>query len=155
MTSAAERRGWLREHTHVKLHGSSAEHDALRQVLDDLGPANLLARKLAEVENLKAGLHAGSTLAEELGLRELVIEVGRMPGGVGAVPRYFLKVRNQRTAEICLEWEEPRDQRRTNPAQHKGEEGDALTRKLHEGGGSECGGSSSATSTPRSTPSLR
>ena len=159
VTSAAERRGWLREHTHVKLHGSSAEHESLRHVLDNLGPANLLARKLAEVENLKAGLHAGSTLAEELGLRELVIEVGRMAGGAAAVPRYFLKVRNQRTAEICLEWEEPRDQRRTNPAQHKTEEGDALTRKLHEGGpeggGSKCGGSSSATSTPRSTPSLR
>jgi hypothetical protein len=146
VTKAAEQKGWLREHTNVKLHGSSPEHTALRELIGRLGPEKLLARKLSEVERQAAGVDA-TTLADELGLKQLVIEVGRLPGGVGGRPRHFLKVRDQLTAEICLEWEEPRDQRNTNPAaQNKGEETDALTRKLH-GGGDE-GGSSTA-STPR------
>lgn len=153
VTQAAERRGWLREHTYVKLHGESEEHTAIRQVLEELGPSKLLARKLEEVDRNKAGVDS-MTLERQLGLLELVVEVGRLPGGVGARPRHFLRVRNQRTAEICLEWEEPRDQRNTNPVGREGHEADALTRKLHAGDGAGGGASrpsSSVSSTPRSS----
>ena len=151
-TAAAEQRGWLREHMHVRLHGSSGEHERLRRLLEDVGIAKVLARKLGEVERQKAGLDA-HTLEEELSLAALVLDVGRVHGGVGARPRHFLRVRNQSTGEICLEWEEARDQRTTNPAGREGEECDALTRKLHDGdgGGGSASGYSSATSTPRSS----
>ena len=131
-TEAAEHRGWLRENTHVVLHGQSEEHKALRQHIELVGIKKLLMSKLEETERLQAGVE-GETIARRLGLRSLVIEVGRLNGGAGAKPRHFLRVRNQESGEICLTWEEPSGQRATNPAGRAAAEADGLTRKLHGG----------------------
>ena len=125
---AALEKSWLREHTHVRLTGDSEEHKKLRLLLDDLGPQKLIARKLAEVERMQAGLDA-DTIADELGLQALAIEVGRL--GKPNKPRFSLKVRDQVTGQICLEWQQPSDDRRTHPAASKDQ--DPLTQKLHSG----------------------
>ena len=125
-------------------------------MLDEIGPGKLLARKLAEVERKKAGVDA-STLAEELQLKALVLEVGPLPGGVGGKQRHYLRVRDAVTGEICLEWSESRDQRAMTVGD-RGHEEDRLTRRLHDGGAGESGsqhgsqcGSMSLASTPRSS----
>jgi hypothetical protein len=129
----ALQRGWLRDHTHVRLHGSSQEHRALQTLIDEVGAGEVLKRKLAEADRVKAGVDQQS-LEEELGLRALHIEVGTLGGGSGGRHRHFLRVRNTETAEICLLWEEPTDQRSTNPAGHSAHPGNsAFTQKLHGG----------------------
>ena len=62
----------------------------------------------------------------------------RMPGGAHAKPRHFLRVRNQASGEICLEWSESRDQRAMDVGD-RGHEEDRLTRRLHDGGAGESG----------------
>ena len=49
VTQVANQRAALREHTHVRLHGNTSEHAALRKVLEDIGPLKLMLRKLDEV----------------------------------------------------------------------------------------------------------
>ena len=155
---AAELRSWLRSHTHVKLNGIGEEHQRLAHLLEKMGPKKLLERKLAEAERLSKGLDDVS-LADELQLDALVIEVKKVAGGVGAKPRHILRVRDMTTAEICLEWEEPRE-RPTDPAgETEDSPGSTLMRKLHttrfaldtgsQGGSSSCSAASSRLSSPR------
>ena len=60
------------------------------------------------------------TIAEELGLSDLVLEVGTQPSAVTtALPLHYLRVRDCSTAEICLEWHEPHDKRITDPSSAK------------------------------------
>lgn len=148
LSNEAMRRGWLRENTHVRLHGpdDSAEHKALRLMLERLGPAALLKRKLEEVDRKKAGIDA-TTIESELKLAALVIEVGRVAGGVGSKPRHYLVVRNVETGEICLRWEEA-ETRSTD--YDVASERAKLTRSLHD---AEAQPTSSALSSPRSSVS--
>ena len=125
---AAEERAWQRTHVQMKMHGTTPEHQRIAKMLQDLGPEKLMIRKLTEAERLIGGTDT-ATLAEQLGLVNLVIEVGNQPAApVTKNPLRYLRVRDTSTGEICLEWDEPHDKRVTDP---KGGDVDALTQKLH------------------------
>ena len=89
------------------------------------------ARRLAALTRASppAAVTESQTIADELGLHALVVEAGPIVGGAGAKVRHFLKVHDVDTGEECLYWEEPRDQRTTEP--DKATDTDALTKKLH------------------------
>ena len=88
-----------------------------------------------------------TTIESELKLAALVIEVGRVAGGVGSKPRHYLVVRNVETGEICLRWEEA-ETRSTD--YDVASERAKLTRSLHD---AEAQPTSSALSSPRSSVS--
>lgn len=126
---AAVRRGWLRDHTHVQLTGEGEEHDRLRAYLKVVGPTQLLARAHASARRAEASQKELS-LAAELGLKRLVIEVGTAPAVAESKGEDFLRICDTESGAICLYWEPARDGRVTDPSssQHL----DSLTKKLHE-----------------------
>jgi hypothetical protein len=147
LQKAALQKSWLRTHTHLKIMGTSEEHNRLRLLLEEIGPHKLLERKLEEAERLQKGVDT-FTLAEELQLKELTIEAAPVNGGTGSRKTHFLRVRNVNTGEIVLEWTEPRDQRITNPSGCSTGETDGLTQKLHT---AQQASSRSGSVTPRSS----
>lgn len=117
--------------------GTAGERERLARMLRDIGPAKLLARKLSEVDRIKAQVDS-QLLSDELGLSQLVIETGPMPGAAGSKVRHYLRVRDSSTGEICLEWSAPRNGRVTDPSGNPGAGGeghDAFTKKLHGAAG--------------------
>ena len=115
----------------AELMGDSDEAARLRALLASLGPARLLQQLRAS-----GGVQA---MREKARLEHLTFELGDV--GLGAShavyadvkeePRHFMRVRDARTREVCMYWEEPERLRSTDPSRQQNIHLDKLTRELH------------------------